>query len=102
MTNKELPNYWIILTTAILLIWRQLGLGLDALSLLMLVPWIVCIVPALDSIQGQGRIRIWNRWRMSFDITSKAENPFSYWVNLCVSWPASFFFAYALVMMPKR
>jgi hypothetical protein len=102
LTPKELPNHWIALTTASLILLRQFGLGLDLTSLLMLVPWIVCCVPALDSIQGQGRIRTWNKWRIRFDITERDEKPFSYWLILIISWPASFFFAYALVMMPKQ
>jgi len=39
---------------------------------------------------------------MRFQILNRDEKPFSYWLNLVVSWPAAFFFAYALVMMPKR
>lgn len=99
--SKELPNHWIVLTTAILLIWRHVGLGLDIKSLLILFPWLVCSVPTFDSIQGQRRIRVWNKWRMKFESVNRDGSPFDYWLNVVIAWPASAFFAYALVMMPK-
>jgi hypothetical protein len=87
---------------ALLLGIHQLGGGLDLLSLLMLVPLLVSLIPALDSLQGQGQVRVWDRWRMRFCWLPRRQQPWAYWINVAVSRPATLFFAYALVMMPKR
>jgi len=69
---------------------------------MVLVPLLVCLVPTLDSLQKSGEIRIWDKWKMRFTSVSRDRSPFSYWLNLIVSWPATAFFSYAVVMMPKR
>lgn len=93
---------WALLLCCALLAIRQMRSGIDLISLLMLVPLVVCLIPSLDSLQRTGEIRQWNRWHMRFEPLSKELQPFQYWLNLLVSWPAAVFFAYALVMMPKR
>ena len=93
---------WALGITAGLLLIRQALSGVDLLSLLMLVPLLICLIPSLDSLQGMGTIRIWDRWRMRFTPIERSSHPWSYWINLVVSWPAAGFFAYALVFMPKR
>lgn len=87
---------------AALLLARHLSHGLDLLSLLMLVPLLVCLVPALDSLQGDGCIRVWDRWRMRFSWVDRRQEPWSYWINLLVSWPGAVVFALFLVTMPPR
>jgi len=99
---KQLPDHWIGLITAILILLGQFSFGVDIASLLMLIPWLVCCVPVMDSLRRQRRIWTWNKLRMRFDIVERDENPFCYWLNLVICWPASFVFAYALVMMPRR
>lgn len=87
---------------ATLLLVRHLSHGLDLLSLLMLVPLLVCLIPALDSLQGTGSIRVWDRWRMCFSWVDRRQEPWSYWINLLVSGPGAVVFAVALVAMPPR
>ena len=93
---------WALGITAGLLLIRQALSGVDLLSLLMLVPLLICLIPSLDSLQGTGTIRIWDRWRMRFTPIERSRRAWSYWINLVVSWPAAGFFAYALVFLPKR
>ena len=50
---------WALGITAGLLLIRQALSGVDLLSLLMLVPLLICLIPSLDSLQGTGTIRIW-------------------------------------------
>lgn len=87
---------------AVLLLARHLTHGLDLLSLLMLAPLLVCLIPALDSLQGGGSIRVWDRWRMRFSWLDRQQEPWSYWINLLVSWPGAVVFALFLLTMPPR
>jgi hypothetical protein len=100
--NRLGSDGWALVITAGLLLIRQAHSGVDLLSLLMLVPLLICLIPSLDSLQGTGTIRIWDRWRMRFIPLERTSRPWGYWINLVVSWPAAGFFAYALVFMPKR
>mgnify|MGYP006952978061 CR=1 FL=1 len=100
--NNSKSNRLTLAYCSALLVIRQASRGLDLLSLMVLVPLLVCLVPTLDSLQRRGMIRIWDKWTMRFTPVEKDSSPFSYWLNLIVSWPATVFFSYALVMMPKR
>jgi len=88
--------------SAALLLARHLSHGIDLLSLLMLVPFLVCLVPVLDSLQGDGCIRVWERGRMGFVWVDRQQAPWSYWIHLVVRWPGSAIFAVFLVEMPPR
>ncbi len=75
MTPLPGTDAWALVITAGLLLIRQAHSGVDLLSLLMLVPLLICLIPSLDSLQGTGTIRIWNRWRMRFSPSSAAAIP---------------------------
>ena len=100
--NYSTSDWWAVAFCLGLLLIRQAISGIDLLSLMVLVPLLVCLIPTLDSLQRRGMIRIWDKWTMRFTPVEKDSSPFSYWLNLIVSWPATVFFSYALVMMPKR
>jgi len=71
-------------------------------SLLVLVPLLVCLVPTLDSLQGTGEIRVWDKWKMGFAPIDSRSSPFIYWLNLIMGWTGTPFFSFVLVMMPKQ
>ena len=100
--DEDRSNRLVITLTAALLLARQLSHGLDLLSLLMLAPWLVCLVPVCDSLQGSGCIRVWERGRMGFFWLDRQRTPWSYWINLLVSWPAAGVFACFLLKIPPR
>ncbi len=100
--DEERSNGLALIISAALLLARHLTLRIDLLSLLMLVPFLVYLVPVLDSLQGGGCIRVWERNRMGFAWVDRQQAPWSYWINLVVSWPASVIFAVFLLRMPPR
>jgi hypothetical protein len=100
--DEDRSNGLAITLTAALLLARHLSHGLDLLSLLMLVPWLVCLVPVCDSLQGSGCFRLWERGRMGFIWVDRRQAPWTYWINLLVCWPAAGVFAWFLLKMPPR
>lgn len=100
--NESLSNRWALVILLALLLLRQASSGIDVLSIGMLVPLSVALIPVLDSLQGCGSIRVWNRSQFVFQPLVRSEAPRMYWLSLIVYWPASLFFSYATVMVPPR
>ena len=100
--NESRSNGLALAVTATLLLARHLTHRLDLLSLLMLAPFLVCLMPVLDSLHGSGKILVWERGRMGFVWVDRQQAPWSYWIHLVVSWPGSAIFAVFLAQMPPH
>jgi hypothetical protein len=56
----------------------------------------------LNRLQGDGCIRVWDPGRMGFVWVDRQQAPWSYRINLLVSWPARVIVAVLLAQMPPR
>ena len=100
--NPRSSNCWAALVFLVLMLVHVLRNGLDLVMILMPLPLIVFLIPALDSLQGVGTIRVWNRNLMRFEQLERLSSPTKYWLNLLISWPAATVFgAFMVMVVPK-
>jgi len=86
---------------AVLLGIRLFTLGIGFSSLLLSVLIFFFLIPALDSLSGNGTVRRWDRNTYRWTLTHRQQEPFLYWFSLISSWPFTIVFAYLLLRVPR-
>lgn len=83
--NESRSNVLALAVTTTLLVIRHLTHRLDLLSLLVLAPFLACLIPVLGSIQGTGQIQVRERVDMGLAWVDRRRAPWSYWISLLTS-----------------
>jgi len=86
---------------AVLLGIRLFTLGIGFSSLLLSVLIFFFLIPALDSLSGNGTVRRWDRNTYRWTPAHRQQEPFLYWFSLISSWPFTIVFAYLLLRVPR-